>query len=940
MLTRLARLKRLHAVVAWAMLLNFLPATVVWAQPLPPGISGGAPIFPAGMPPGGGLTPPPQPGLTPPSPVPPDAGGGVAQPPQGGNEKLILLNFRDSPLDQVLEFVADLMGRTMIKSPGINATITLKSQTRLTVPEALQAIEAVLAMNNVTLVPMGEKFLKVVQTGQARMEGMPFSLQPPEGLNEEDKLISQVITLKYMEIAEVQPIIQSLIHGYGKIQPLERTNSMLITDTASNLKRILEILEYIDQPTESKIETRIYEIHYAEASQVASKLNELIADSQAKEDKPRVEQQPAAVQQPAIPTPPGVIRARPPGMISAADAGSSSEVETALQLAERGVIRGKVKIIADDRTNILFVLSRVENFAFFDKIVAVLDRPVEPEITVRVVALEYAKAEEIAGILNEFIGAATADQTKTPAGAAPADGAGGGDQAAADAARSQSIRDFIQQRAQRPSGEQGEDAEGGGLGRLSSNTKILADKRSNSLLLMGKMSDLDALEEVINSLDTMLAQVLIETVIIEVNLGKNIQYGVDWLQRSVIAYDEQVKGPGQGMTVRDPLYAFAGGSSQGGDPDRFQDASQITDRDNLPLSAGALTYYLTFFDLNLDAVLNLAANSRDARILSTPVILTTDNTEAKINVGEQRPIVTSTSTTDTGTQTQNFEYKNIGIQLTVTPRINPQRFVVLEIAQQADNVNGFETINGNRVPIITKREMQAQIAVRSRSSIALGGLVLTNKEKTRAKVPFLGDLPLLGMFFRSDAQGEARTELLVVITPYVLTTPEEARAETMRLHNNSFSSRTKWHKGWSDSPLSRQSKDVDATPAEVEAPLPPKTRTIFSDRDREEFKNRPETTSQSLDQWQDVTVPEGTVRKPADDVETAPGRLSPPVNVDVNMPGAGQQQPVADNVDVMVIPDTEDAEPIMIETPAVPETPVAPEAMTPADDPNAPVPMN
>ncbi|HEY8239997.1 MAG TPA: type II secretion system secretin GspD, partial [Kiritimatiellia bacterium] len=736
----------------------------------------------------------------------------------------------------------------------------------------LQAIEAVLAMNNVTLVPMGEKFLKVVQTGQARTEGMPLSLQmPEEAFNEDDKLISQVITLRYMEIEEVSAIISTLVHGYGKVQPLQRTNSILVTDTASNLKRIMEILDYIDQPTESKIETRIYEIHYAEAAKIASKINELIADTQAKEDKPRVEQVPGQPAVPTIPTPPGVIRARPPGM--PAEAASSGEVETALELAERGIIRGKVKIIADDRTNILFVLSRIENFAFFDRIVAVLDRPVDPEVTVRVVALEYAKAEEIAGILNEFIGAATADASKTPTGAAaPAEGAAAGtDQAAADA-RSQSIRDFIQQRAQRAEAESPA-GEKSALGRLSSTTRILADKRTNSLLLMGKQSDLNALEEIINNLDTMLAQVLIETVIVEVNLGKNIEYGVDWLQRSVIAYDEQQKGPNGGLTVRDPLYAFAGGSSQGGDPDRFQDASQITDRDNLPLSAGALTYYLTMFDLNIDAVIRLASNSRDARILSTPVILTTDNTEAKINVGEQRPIVTSTSTTDTGTQTQNFEYKNIGLQLAVTPRINPQRFVVMEINQTADNVNGFETINGNRVPIITKREMQAQIAVRSRSTIALGGMVLTNKEKTRSKIPFLGDLPLLGIFFRSDARGEARTELLVLITPYVLTTPEEARAETARLHNNSSSSRTKWHTGWSDSPFAKSAgKDRNAeepTPEEVQAPLPAKSRVIFSDKERDEARVKGSSGSVSLDEFRnDEPAAEEPAPEPA--VEIAP----------------------------------------------------------------------
>lgn len=725
-------------------------------------------------------------------PVPglPPAPGGTA------NEKLILLNFRDSPLDQVLEFVADLMGRTLIKSPGLNATITLKSQTRLTVKEAMQAIETVLQMNNVSLVPMGDKFLKVVQTANARQEGMPILLELPEKpFAEADQLVSQVVVLKNTEIAEITPIIQSLLHGYGKIQPLERNNSLLITDTAANLKRVMEILDYVDQPVDAKVETRIYEIRFAKASEIASRLNELIADSQAKEDKPRVENQSNV--------PPAIQALRPGGGSRANEA-----VESATALAERGVIRGKVKIIADERTNILFIISRLENFVFFDRIVNVLDRTVDPEIAVRVVALEYAKAEEISSILNEFVGAASQEKgTGAPEGAAAAPA---GDQAAPDS-RSQALREFIARRTEQRDAAAAAAGEKSTFGRLSADTKILADKRTNSLLLMGRKSDLDALIEVIDGLDIMLAQVLIETVIMEINLGKGVESGVDWLQRSVTAYNQETRGPRGGLTVNTPVSSFGGGSAMNGEP-AFRAGNSILDQadGNAALSSGALTYYLTFFDLNIDAVIRLAANSRDARVLSTPVVLTTDNTEAKINIGEERPVVTSSSTTDTGTQTQNFEYRNIGIDLTVTPRINPQRYVVMEIAQKADNVGGFEVINGNNVPIITKREINAQIAVNSRNTIVLGGLVSTDKAKSRTKIPLLGDIPLLGAFFRSDSRTEARTELLVLITPYVLMTPDEARQETVRLHKNSLSSSTKWPVGWSDSELGTMSrKEMD-----------------------------------------------------------------------------------------------------------------------------------
>jgi len=184
-------------------------------------------------------------------------------------------------------------------------------------------------------------------------------------------------------------------------------------------------------------------------------------------------------------------------------------------------------------------------------------------------------------------------------------------------------------------------------------------------------------------------------------------------------------------------------------------------------------------------IVRLAGQSSDARVLSTPVVLTTDNTEAKIVAAEQRPVVTSTSIQTTGQNTQNFEYRNIGININVTPRINPSGFVMMEIEQTADEVLSETTINNTPVPIIGKRELSAQVGVQSRQSVVLGGLVRTDNSKSRNKVPVLGDIPLLGWFFRADTKRRNRTELLVLLTPYVLKTPQEALDETQRLYSNS-----------------------------------------------------------------------------------------------------------------------------------------------------------
>lgn len=711
-------------------------------------------------------------------------------------DNLISLKFANAPLDLVLDQYSDITGRTLIQSQGLNATITLKSKTKLTHTEALVAIESTLQMYNITFVPLGDKFLKVVQTANARTSGKEINIDmPEEPFPETDLLVSQVVTLKHIEFSEAKPILEQLKQSYGIIQELERTNSLLITDTAQNIKRMLQMLDYIDQPISIKEDIFVREIKYSKASEIASKLNELIEDSQSDSDSNnRITSPTPSIVQPR--TPAGVIRARQAAAAQQAAQPSAPSAAAAAELAERGIIQGKVRIVADDRTGILFIISRPENFAFFDKIISVLDQAIDPQIEVRVLAMEYAEAEEVAGILNEFIGAASTEED-TPA----SEGESG--EAAPEAARSQALRDFVRRRAQQAAKPEVSE-EATEFGRLSPNTKILADPRTNSIMLMGRKADIAALEELIDQLDVMLGQVLIEAVILEVLLDDGVSHGVDWLQRSFIVNNEEKAGPGGGITVSQPVLGFGGGQNLSG-IDGFIDGATVGRDTSI---GSALTYYLSLYDLNLDAVVNLAANSSDARILSTPVIMTADNTEATITVGEERPVVSTTSTTTAGSIRSSFEYRNIGINLTVTPRINPERMVVMEIKQTADDVGGEILIDGNSVPIITKREFSAQVAVNNRETIVLGGLMRNAERDGMIKVPVLGDIPILGTLFRSQTTQEQRTELLVLLTPYVAMTPDEVSSETARLHDATQLRRTGWERGWSDSKLAKEPKTL------------------------------------------------------------------------------------------------------------------------------------
>jgi len=603
-------------------------------------------------------------------------------------------------------------------------------------------------------VPMGDRFLKVVPIANARQEGMeikPFDSE--KKYTEADQLITQVIPLRYVVFADVQPLIQHLVHGYGKIIEMARINSVLITDTSANIARIVELVSMIDQPAE-KIEPRIYQLKYAEAATVSGKLKELVEAAKTKKGEQTVVIGDGR-------TIPGVIRA------PKVEAGA----EPAAPEQQTEMIVGEVKMVADDRTNILIIFSKAANFSFFDNIIKVLDVPVDPAVIVEVINLEYAKAKEISSILNEFVGAAKATE-KTKA-------IGGG---SGKTEPSKTVDEIIQ-RAVEPTGAELSPATKNAIGRLSADTKILPDERSNSLLLMGRKTDIEALKQVIASLDVMLAQVLLEAVILDIQLGDNSSSGVNWLYTNL-----------KGSTTN----AWGVGFSK----ENLVSASELTGGTNNIIN-NAFGAVAKFPQINMTAIIQLTKSTTDAKLLSTPVIVTTDNTEAKITSGRQIPIERTTySSSGQNTTSAGVEYKDVDLSLVITPHINPQNFVLMEIEYSASEIVGSaQEVDPSKPPAISKRTMNASIAVDDKSTVVLGGLVNTRKSNSASKIPLLGDIPLVGRLFSTRGKEDSRSEIVVLITPYVLMTTDDANRATRRVYNATGGKNTLWPRGWSESTL-------------------------------------------------------------------------------------------------------------------------------------------
>ncbi len=707
-------------------------------------------------------------------------------------EDLISLRFSNTPVTMVLQEYCNLTGRTLLQAPGISAEITLRSQTKLTEAEALRAIETMLAMHNIALIHEGERFVKAVPIAQARQEGMPIRFQPDlPPLEDTDQLVSEIMHLHHIDVTEGQKAVAGLMHGYGKIQPMERINAMLVTDTAVNINRIREILAQVDQPMVIREELKIMAIRYTKASDIKSKLEEIIAQTRvtAPEERPT-----AARPRPA--GPPGVIRA--PRREREDARAAELRVDEPSIPAHGAIIVGAVQLVADDRTGLLIIITRPENIPFFEDIVGSLDVPTEPDVMVRVRRLEYAEAQQVASMLNDLIG--TTEREGTP-------------RRTAEREQDETREDTREITARRI--EQALVGESSKIGELSAaNITILPDERINALIIMASPADQKTLAELISDMDMMLSQVLIEAVILEINLDKTVETGFDWVQRSMIAYESDESGR------RRARAAFAGEGGGG----RFspRDATGFGDTADFKGMSG-LSYYLTFFDLNIDAVLRMVATDSRTRILSSPVILTTDNREAEIDVSTERYFITGQRQVRRAdgewTLEPDVERERVGINLTVTPKINVKGFVVMDVVQNIDNIIGTQRIGGEEWPIVSSRKLSAEISVQSGETIVLGGLSSEQDEKGASGVPFLRSIPLLGTLFRSSSRSDSRSEVIVFITPYVLDTPGAIEREARR-RKEIVDDDDMWQPGWSASKLTRPSGKNKPPPPEIIKEIP------------------------------------------------------------------------------------------------------------------------
>jgi general secretion pathway protein D len=377
---------------------------------------------------------------------------------------------------------------------------------------------------------------------------------------------------------------------------------------------------------------------------------------------------------------------------------------------------------------------------------------------VNVYKVQHMNAVELADILNSiFTGAPS--QSKQ-AKVAP------GETAATISNKSTQAKTSTRRERTTSPGKTGE----GTVSNVGENVRIIADEANNSIVTVATPQEYEVIYKVITQLDVMPLQVLVDAQIVSVSLTDNLQYGIRW-------YLEHEYAGGTGAAINRGAVSDTGIGSLS-----FRDAA-------LAAATGGFGYAFASNSGDIKAILTAEANKNKVDVISTPSLMVLNNQEAQIQVGDEIPLRTSQSTSVTnvtqggiinndqttgGLLTSGIQQRKTGVKLKVKPRVNANGMVIMEIEQSVERPVQTESSDIDS-PTIQTREITSSVAVLSGETIVLGGLIDSNKAKSKGGIPFLHELPLIGPLFGSTSDSDIRTELVVLITPRVIQSKQDAR---------------------------------------------------------------------------------------------------------------------------------------------------------------------
>jgi general secretion pathway protein D len=679
------------------------------------------------------------------------AAGAVRQPGDG-----ILLNFQEASIDAVLEELSAVAGFVVVKESGtIGGKITLVSKQPVTGDEVVSLLNTVLRKSNYAAIRQG-RILKVMSIDKARTNAIPVkSGNVADRIDPTDEMVTQVIPIRYAEATQLKEDIAPLINTQeSAFTANASSNSLIITDTQANIRRVVEIVSALDRSMSDAVGYRVFELQYASASSTAKLIMELFGQQQGGQQN-----QPG---QPQFPFSSFFNRDR------GSDRDRGGDRNRGGSQSGEGRKQAHVQASSDDRTNKLIVTGPPDVLDEIGTIVRTLDSDASAEQSVFVYSLRNADSAQLEGVINGLFNGTGSPQGSSRSqvnrsGSRTLGGTGSSGRSGSSgfgSSRGSSFGSSFGGSSFGGFGGFGGFSPSGrsfGFGGLSAGAQragadlagqvtVVSDADTNSLLVMTSPKNFERIKQIIEELDRPVPQVLIKVLIAEVTHDVQHDIGAEF---SVL----NIRPSGQGSS---------GGTDFG--------------------VAGAATGGLVvkMLESNVTATIRLLERNGQLDVLSRPYILASDNQLASITVGQNVPFPSNSRITDNGQTITNVDYRDVGILLDVVPHVNPDGLVIMDVQPtiSALTQSTVQISEQFSAPITNTRSAISRVAIENGKTIVIGGLMEDRKDQQIHKVPLLGDIPYIGAAFRRVEKTKTKTELLIFLTPHVASGPENLQGMT------------------------------------------------------------------------------------------------------------------------------------------------------------------
>jgi general secretion pathway protein D len=640
----------------------------------------------------------------------------MAQPrapaPAGTDDELVSLDFNDVELPVVVDTISRMTGFNFIYDDRVRGRVTIVSPTMVTVDQAFAVFESVLKVKGFSLVLGPGDTYKIIPIRDVK-ESSIDTIKDNRPSPNRDRFVTRLVPLRFIDAEDITQTIKPLISKDASLVAYAPTNTIIVTDSESNIRRLLAILDAIDVESYRQ-EFTVIKIEHADANTLGQQLSEIY----------------------------GAEVAAPAGGATAAQRRSRARRRAGTEATEAGSAPGPaVRILTDERTNSLMILSSRQQLADIRELIRKLDIPVRGTGRIHVYYLRHADAEELAETLNSLL----SGQRSASGGGRPSVPGGA-------TATAQSLRSVVTP--------------------LAEGVTVTADPATNSLVIQASKEAYETIVQVIEKLDVSRPQVLVEALIVEVDVTDSLDLGFNAVYRLVNGDLDLLFSTGA-ATIAGP---GAGLLTQAISAPSFDDPSDIFDQSATANKDGT----------NVSATITASENDGKVNIVSAPHILTSDNEEAEIKIGNNIPIVTGRTEAATGgpelSQAVSVERQDVGVTLRVTPQISEGDTLRLEIFQELTAVT--DDISAGNVedvgPSLRSRRVENTVVVNDGETVAIGGLISEQFDDAETKVPWLGDIPFFGWLFKSKSKALRKVNLIVFLTPHIVRNAEDLESETIR----------------------------------------------------------------------------------------------------------------------------------------------------------------